>query len=77
MPYYSFSDNSFSSQSVTSFSFFFLSHKKNTDKLNLSGQIVRLLITCCFSFDYKAAGQPSGQIQFVRVLKITPFISLV
>lgn len=47
-----------------------IKRKNNTDKLNLSGQIVRSFITYCFSGTYKPAGQPSGQIQFVRVLKI-------
>ena len=51
--------------------------KNNTDKLILSGQIVRSFITCCFSGTYKPFGQPSGQIQFVRVLKIFPLNSLV
>ena len=51
--------------------------KNNTDKLNLSGQIVRSAITYCFPGTYKPAGQPSGQIQFVRVLKIFPLNSLV
>ena len=54
-----------------------IKRKNNTDKLNLSGQIVRSFITCCFSGTYKPFGQPSGQIQFVRVLKIFPLNSLV
>ena len=42
--------------------------KNNTDKLNLSGQFVRLVITSSLSANYKIAGQPDGQIQFVRVI---------
>ena len=49
--------------------------KNNTDKLNLSGQIVWSFVTCCFSGTYEPSGQPFGQIQFVRVLKIFPLNS--
>ena len=42
--------------------------KNNTDKLNLSGQIVQQLITYWVSLYYKYQDKQAGQIQFVRVL---------
>ena len=44
--------------------------KKQTDKLNLSGQIARSLTRFLFSITYKPPDKRAGQIQFVRVLKI-------
>ena len=45
------------------------SHKKNnTDKLNLSGQIIQQLITYWLLHCYKHQDKQAGQIQFVRVL---------
>ena len=41
--------------------------KNNTDKLNLSGQIVRILINHSFLTTYKSPDKRAGQIQFVRV----------
>ena len=45
--------------------------KNNTDKLNLSGQIVRLLISLYFLTLYKHPDKRAGQIQFVRVSNLT------
>ena len=42
--------------------------KNNTDKLNLSGQIVRRLITLWLFDSYKLPDKQAGQIQFVRVI---------
>ena len=44
--------------------------KNNTDKLNLSRQIIRSLTSYLFSITYKPPDKRAGQIQFVRVLKI-------
>ena len=44
--------------------------KNNTDKLNLSRQIIRNLTSYLFSITYKPPDKRAGQIQFVRVLKI-------
>ena len=41
--------------------------KNNTDKLNLSGQIVQLLISYYYLTIYKHPDKRAGQIQFVRV----------
>ena len=45
--------------------------KNNTDKLNLSGQIVRQPISHEFLTIYKHPGKRAGQIQFVRVSILT------
>ena len=45
--------------------------KNNTDKLNLSGQIVRRFINHSFLTTYKRPDKRAGQIQFVRVSNLT------
>ena len=40
----------------------------NTDKLNLSGQIVRLTLSNWYLEYYKLSDKEAGQIQFVRVI---------
>ena len=45
--------------------------KNNTDKLNLSGQIVRQLISYLHLSLYKHPDKRAGQIQFVRVSNLT------
>ena len=42
--------------------------ENNTDKLNLSGQIVRAFIIHWLLDSYKRPDKQAGQIQFVRVL---------
>ena len=45
--------------------------KNNTDKLNLSGQFVRQLISYYYLTIYKYPDKRAGQIQFVRVSNLT------
>ena len=45
--------------------------KNNTDKLNLSGQIVRQSINYLYLTIYKHPDKRAGQIQFVRVPNLT------
>ena len=45
--------------------------KNNTDKLNLSGQIVRLILSSWYLEYYKPSDKRAGQIQFVRVPHLT------
>ena len=47
-----------------------IKRKNNTDKLNLSGQIVHNLTSYLFSRTYKPPDKRAGQIQFVRVFLI-------
>ena len=49
------------------FSLWFHAKKNNTDKLNLSGQIVRRLVMRWLLVGYERPDKRSGQIQFVRV----------
>ena len=47
--------------------------KNNTDKLNLSGQIVRHFINHSFLTTYKRPDKRAGQIEFVRVIFLAHF----